>query len=156
MQNKECTCNCEQCRNGQCDQCSCENCSCSAVTVNKKSFLWKDFLDFMNTIAIWNLYAIDVERFILSKVQDECVSKDLLQEVFLRVHVNKHRLKESDKVKSWLFSIARNIVVDYYRKKRVLQVVDQMEVTEEPLINQVHTEVECFKGNYNVCLLNIR
>lgn len=91
----------------------------------------------MNTIAIWNLYAIDVERFILSKVQDECVSKDLLQEVFLRVHVNKHRLKESDKVKSWLFSIARNIVVDYYRKKRVLQVVDQMEVTEEPLINQV-------------------
>lgn len=71
----------------------------------------------MNTIAIWNLYAIDVERFILSKVQDECVSKDLLQEVFLRVHVNKHRLKESDKVKSWLFSIARNIVVDYYRKK---------------------------------------
>lgn len=104
----------------------------------------------MNTIAIWNLYAIDVERFILSKVQDECVSKDLLQEVFLRVHVNKHRLKESDKVKSWLFSIARNIVVDYYRKKRVLQVVDQMEVTEEPLINQVHTEVECLKGIINV------
>ena len=104
----------------------------------------------MNTIAIWNLYAIDVERFILSIVQDECVSKYLLQGVFLMLHVNKHRLKESDKVKSWLFSIARNIVVDYYRKKRVLQVVDQMEVTEEPLINQVHTEVECLKGIINV------
>lgn len=41
-------------------------------------------------------------------------------------------------------------MVDYYRKKRVLQVVDQMEVTEEPLINQVHTEVECLKGIINV------
>ncbi len=40
----------------------------------------------MDTKAIWEDYHQDIKRFIFSKVKDEQVADDLLQEVFIKVH----------------------------------------------------------------------
>ena len=43
----------------------------------------------MTTQYIWNLYADDVKHFILSKVQDDFVADDLLQDTFIKIHTKK-------------------------------------------------------------------
>ena len=46
-------------------------------------------------------------------------AEDLTQEIFLQAFRNLQRLKNEERFKSWLFSIAVNRVRDYYRKKKL-------------------------------------
>ena len=72
-------------------------------------------------------------RFIRYKVTDEYLAEDLLQEVFLKASQSLESLKDEKKIQSWLFSIASNRIVDYYRKKKVYlsDTVDLVEEVEE-------------------------
>ena len=45
-------------------------------------------------------------------------AEDLLQEAFLRVHRNRHSYNNFCKFSTWLYSIARNLALSAYRKKR--------------------------------------
>lgn len=72
----------------------------------------------MDTKDIWKLHADDIKYFILSKVKDEVIADDLLQETFIKVHTKLNTLKDEGKLKSWLFSIARYTVLDYFRSKK--------------------------------------
>ncbi|MEM5566775.1 sigma-70 family RNA polymerase sigma factor [Psychroserpens sp. AS72] len=97
------------------------------------------------TKDIWKLYADDIKYFILSKVKDVSVTDDLLQETFIKVHTKLSTLKNDDKVKSWLFSIARYTVLDYFRQRNI-----QYEMTDEDFIFEdqklEHTKVDCLHG----------
>ncbi len=73
-------------------------------------------------------YAIDtiVERyqrmlftFIVRSVGDAHEAEDLLQETFIRVIRNIVNYHEQNRFKSWLFTIAINVIRDYTRKKKV-------------------------------------
>lgn len=71
---------------------------------------------FRNTEELWTLFSDRLRAFIISKVKDESVANDILQEVFLRIHQNIDKLEDQSKVQSWIFQIARNAVTDYFRK----------------------------------------
>lgn len=73
----------------------------------------------MKTEKIWQLYSGDIYRFILSRVKDEEISRDLLQEVFIKIHLKKQDLEKETLLKNWTFSIARNTVTDFFRKKQL-------------------------------------
>ena len=99
----------------------------------------------MDTKDIWKLHADDIKYFILSKVKDEVIADDLLQETFIKVHTKLNTLKDEDKLKSWLFSIARYTVLDYFRsKKLVYETTDEDFIFEEQKLE--HTEVDCLHG----------
>ena len=99
----------------------------------------------MDTQDIWKLHADDIKYFILSKVKDEVIADDLLQETFIKVHTKLNTLKDEDKLKSWLFSIARYTVLDYFRsKKLVYETTDEDFIFEEQKLE--HTEVDCLHG----------
>ena len=51
----------------------------------------------------------------LSRVSDEQVALDPLQEAFLRIHAKLDTVQDQQRLESWVFQIARNLVVDYYR-----------------------------------------
>lgn len=70
----------------------------------------------MKTEIIWNRYHEDVNRFILSRVKDVQLTNDLLQEVFIKVHLKKKDLEDEKFLKNWILSIARNTVTDHFRK----------------------------------------
>ncbi|HSI70792.1 MAG TPA: sigma-70 family RNA polymerase sigma factor [Gillisia sp.] len=72
----------------------------------------------MKTENIWSLFSKDLYHFILSKVKDKELAWDVLQEVFVKVHLKKESLKEGEALKSWLFTLARNTVTDHYRKNK--------------------------------------
>ncbi|MCX7551939.1 sigma-70 family RNA polymerase sigma factor [Xanthomarina sp. F2636L] len=99
----------------------------------------------MTTQAIWNLYAEDVKRFILSKVKDIVIADDLLQDTFIKVHTKKDSLKDEDKLKAWLFSVARYTVLDYYRNNHI-----DINQAEEDFVfienDNEHTEHDCLHG----------
>jgi RNA polymerase sigma-70 factor (ECF subfamily) len=99
----------------------------------------------MDTKDIWKLHADDIKYFILSKVKDEVIADDLLQETFIKVHTKLNTLKDEGKLKSWLFSIARDTVLDYFRsKKLVYKTTDEDFIFEEQKLE--HTEVDCIHG----------
>lgn len=66
---------------------------------------------------IWTTYNKEVRQFVLSKVKNEQVAEDLLQEVFIKIYIKLDTFKGQDKIKSWVFTVARNTVIDYFRQK---------------------------------------
>lgn len=99
----------------------------------------------MDTKDIWKLHADDIKYFILSKVKDEVIAEDLVQETFIKVHTKLNTLKDKDKLKSWLFSIARYTVMDYFRSKKIVyETTDEDFIFEEQKLE--HTEADCLHG----------
>lgn len=58
-----------------------------------------------------------VERYVRFKVSDKFDSDDILQEIHIAAYTGFGGLKSEDSFKSWLISIARNKLNDYFRKK---------------------------------------
>ena len=72
----------------------------------------------MDTNIIWAEFSATLHRFIVSKVKDTPVADDLLQEVFVKIHLQKKTLQKKDRLKSWIYTIANNAVNDHFRKKQ--------------------------------------
>lgn len=70
----------------------------------------------MSTQEIWFEFKSGLYNFILSRVKDPSLSEDLLQEVFIKIHKKKVTLKDESKIRSWVYSITRNTVMDHFRK----------------------------------------
>lgn len=64
---------------------------------------------------IWNEYHLRLRAFIKGKVADDPATDDVLQNVFLKMHAGLASLKDETKLKSWLYQIARNAVIDHFR-----------------------------------------
>jgi RNA polymerase sigma-70 factor (ECF subfamily) len=99
----------------------------------------------MTTQTIWNLYAEDVKHFILSKVKDDSVTYDLLQDTFIKVHTKKDTLIDEAKLKAWVFSVARYTVLDYFRKNKIKVIKTDTDFVFIETDNQ-HTEHDCLHG----------
>ena len=64
----------------------------------------------MTTNEVWKLYSDDIKRYIENKVRDEAITEDILQDTFIKIHTKLHTLKDLNKIKSWCFIIARNLL----------------------------------------------
>ncbi|WP_144043540.1 RNA polymerase sigma factor SigZ [Rhodopirellula baltica] len=73
--------------------------------------------DGASTAEIWNLFGEELRTFLLRRVSDAQVAEDLLQETFVRIHTKLNEVDDQQRIRSWVFQIARNLVVDHYRSK---------------------------------------
>ncbi|MDQ0271666.1 RNA polymerase sigma factor [Cytobacillus purgationiresistens] len=64
-------------------------------------------------------YCNDVYQYLFFMVGDHELAKDLMQDTFIRAFT-KIESFEGHHIKSWLFRIARNLTIDYIRKKKPL------------------------------------
>jgi RNA polymerase sigma-70 factor, ECF subfamily len=69
--------------------------------------------------SVWDGFAGSLKRFIVSRVGDEPTAEDILQEVFLKIHAQLERLKDTAKLESWVYRITRNAIIDHHRRSRV-------------------------------------
>jgi RNA polymerase sigma-70 factor (ECF subfamily) len=68
---------------------------------------------------LYDGYVERVYRFVYFRVSDETVTEDLVAQVFLKAWQSLDRYKVSSApFISWLYTIARNLVIDHYRSKR--------------------------------------
>jgi len=100
----------------------------------------------MTTKTIWKLYADAIKHFIQSKVKDAAVTDDLLQDTFIKVHTKRESLKDESKLKSWVFSIARYTVYDYFRQNKITLEIEDNTFLAEDIENNEHTEKDCLRG----------
>lgn len=96
----------------------------------------------MDTEKIWSNFSLTLKNFILSKVKNETLAEDILQEVFIKIHLHKNELHKKDKLKSWLFSITNNAVNDHFRKKDLVLPTTTDEVSENSE-SKPHDPTDC-------------
>ena len=72
-----------------------------------------------------NNFADDLFRFALSKTKNKEVSEDLVQDTFIVAVTKLHTFRGESTHKTWLISILRNKIADYYRKKTKENISDK-------------------------------
>ena len=63
-------------------------------------------------------YHRDILNFLYRLVGNRAEAEDLAQDTFIKAYKKLESLEESEKMKSWLFSIARNVTIDFFRKNK--------------------------------------
>ncbi|MGB1042788.1 MAG: sigma-70 family RNA polymerase sigma factor [Tenacibaculum sp.] len=99
----------------------------------------------MTTNQVWTKYAKDLQFFILSKVKDKTTTDDILQNTFIKIHTKLHTLKDITKLKPWIFTIARNAIIDYFKNTNQTFNLGALE-TETQIEEHQHTEKDCLHG----------
>jgi len=82
--------------------------------------------------VLFDKYSAKIYRFIFFKVSSKETAEDLSSQCFLKMW---ERIKEGDEIKNlqaWLYRVARNLVIDYYRgrDKEELPLIYQLEEEE--------------------------
>jgi len=103
-------------------------------------FLFTNRIHIMETAEIWEQFSEILKRYIYSKVKNKEISKDLLQEVFVKIHLNSDKLKSTDSLKSWVYSITHNVIIDYFKNQS--KPIPVLELAE-PIENQPHAAENC-------------
>ncbi|MFY8062207.1 MAG: sigma-70 family RNA polymerase sigma factor [Usitatibacteraceae bacterium] len=84
--------------------------------------------------------------FLRKKVSDNDVAEDLLHEVFLKALSAIERGDSPSNFTGWLYSIAKNSVIDYYRAKRPTDPLPDELATPQPEDNVVEQDLaRCLK-----------
>ncbi|MER2049723.1 RNA polymerase sigma factor SigX [Solibacillus sp. FSL W7-1472] len=68
---------------------------------------------------LYDTYHQDVFNFLFYLVKDRTTAEDLAHEVYVRVLKSYDRFEGKSSEKTWLFSIAKNVAIDHFRKKQV-------------------------------------
>lgn len=91
---------------------------------------------------VYDFFVDSIYRYIFFKVKKDD-ALDLTETVFLKVWENLKMYRRGDNYfSSWIFRIAHNVVVDYYRLSREYSELDQHIADEKPHNNPVHQTEE--------------
>lgn len=101
-----------------------------------------------STQDIWNSLRDPLYHFILKRISDQDLAKDLLQEVFIKIHLNLEQLKDSDKLTSWAYQITRNQIAEHFRKNK------QSVNLDDPKVDRLATEENDFNESPYCCFEN--
>ncbi|WP_282939087.1 RNA polymerase sigma factor [Paenibacillus sp. RC67] len=86
----------------------------------------------------------DLYRYVYSKVGNKWDTDDLVSEIFRKAFEKYESLQEPSNAKAWLFTIARNTIIDFYRRKKDALAGEAMEwiASPESLEGEVEQEEE--------------
>lgn len=65
---------------------------------------------------VWRRFGAEIRSFVRRRVSDPHRADDLVADILLRVHRNLGALDDQDRLAAWLFRIARNAIIDEYRR----------------------------------------
>ena len=104
----------------------------------------------MNAEEIYNEYHKKVQNFIYGKVSDYYTAEDLASKVFIKILEKLDTFDETKaSLSTWIYTIASNTVIDYYRVNHIHEEVDEElpamdgELDEELLSNETLEELAC-------------
>lgn len=86
----------------------------------------------MEISVIWNDYYPQLKRFVSNRINNQADAEDVVQQVFIKINDHIDDLKDDQKLTSWIYQIARNSMVDYFRKEKWNdELLDQHQTTDE-------------------------
>ncbi len=115
----------------------------------------------LSTESVWELLSGNLRGYISRRVRDSHDVDDILQTVFLRIHKGISRLRDSEQLDAWIYRIARNAVIDFYRGRTESVSLDTVsepvaEEEEEPsgAVACVKPMIEALPEKYREALAN--
>jgi RNA polymerase sigma-70 factor (ECF subfamily) len=112
--------------------------------------------------TIWIDLNEELYKFILGKIKDEQTSKDIHQEVFLKIQTKIHQLKHTSKLTSWVYQITRNTIIDYFRKVNDKNIsINDLEIPETEsnnidysnLTNCINQKIESLSSQHKEAII---
>ena len=83
---------------------------------------------------IYDLYSGKVMGYIAARVQRRADAEDLCADVFEKAFRKREAFDESKaSISTWIFTITRNTVIDYFRKTRPTEDLDENLASEEEI-----------------------
>lgn len=86
---------------------------------------------------LYNLHRSVIYNNLKKLIRDEFTAKEILQDVFMRIWERRTELEPEKSFRAYLFRIARNMVMDYYRKvKTEKKLIDNLQVFASEMSDQ--------------------
>lgn len=91
----------------------------------------------VTTTNIWQEFHQQLFNFINKRVKDKDIANDILQDVFIKIHLKLETLSHEDKLTSWVYQITRNSILDFYKKQKPQVDIPEslIEISEEKTYN---------------------
>ena len=99
------------------------------------------------TEQIWRELNDRLRRFVRSRIASESDVDDILQTVFLSIHSRFAELRQVDRLESWVFQIARNAMIDHFRRQR-----DTLNDVKSVIAEPEESVVDNLNGELSSCL----
>lgn len=97
-------------------------------------------------------YSDAIYRFCLYKTSNEQVAHDLTQETFLRVWTTVSASKHIDKPKQYIYQVARNLIIDYYKSKKSLSLDAMQDNGFDPPSSDMSAELSSELSILRTCI----
>ncbi|WP_127131212.1 RNA polymerase sigma factor [Pseudoflavitalea rhizosphaerae] len=91
---------------------------------------------------LYKRYADQLQNYIRRITADELAAEGILQEIFLRVWLNRDELTELNNFKAWIFTIATNETMRFLRKKITYRQLLQKSATTVPVQQSITPDLE--------------
>jgi RNA polymerase sigma-70 factor, ECF subfamily len=81
---------------------------------------------------IYQEFDAKLRHFILSRIANPQDAEDILQEIYLRIHAHIGSLRQNEKLQPWIYQIARNATIDFYRRQHItVELTDELPLLAE-------------------------
>lgn len=75
---------------------------------------------------LWNDLSKPLKGFIKKHIKNNQDADDILQNVFYKIQTNIGSLKNTEKLHSWVYTIAKNSIMDFYREHKYDQLLTEL------------------------------
>ena len=102
---------------------------------------------------LYELYFMKLYSFVITLAKNSDTAEEIAQNTFFRAMQSKHTYKGQAEEFSWLCSIAKNMYIDEYRKKKRLSPLDESDGIPEDL--RIEEKLENTDSSYRIhCILH--
>ena len=104
---------------------------------------------------LYERYLTEIYRYVFFKVGDQQTAEDITEETFIKTWQSLSRIYQGDgkidNFRAWLYRIAKNLVVDFYRRNHTESFVQPSEPAKLKSIEE--TAIEQEQSNRILCAL---
>ncbi|MCK8044194.1 RNA polymerase sigma factor SigZ [Shewanella sp. 1CM18E] len=111
-------------------------------------------------LADWLNHKEQLRHYVLKNIDDVDVVDDILQEVYIKASSHLHQLKSQDSLKSWLYRITHNVMMDFYRSREIYdELSDNLidDVEEEQALDKMaqclRPMFDCLPEKYHMAMI---
>ncbi|WP_291633998.1 sigma-70 family RNA polymerase sigma factor [Clostridium sp.] len=81
---------------------------------------------------LYEMYYNCVYRYIFVSVKNKWNAEDIIATVFTKIYENKDKIMDVEASKNWIFRIAHNTIIDFYRKNsKVIPIENFLDIGDE-------------------------
>ncbi len=95
-------------------------------------------------------YYDPIKRFVNFHIKDQWVTEDIVQETFLKAHKNFETLNDKSKAKTWLYKIAWNLCLNYFKKAKKDHAISSNQIDHQP--DKINILQQMEQNEMNSCI----